>query len=65
MQQQIATGQGTTVEAMTQLGFSAEQLSRLERLREVYPLIELVDDKRQIEQLRFLRWRHLRDTQTA
>jgi hypothetical protein len=63
--QQIATGQRPTLQEMAQLGFSADQISRLERLREVYPLIELVDDKRQIEQLRFLRWRHLRDTQTA
>jgi hypothetical protein len=63
--QQIATGQAPTVEELAQLGFTSEQIAGLERLREIYPLVELVESRRQIEQLRFLRWLHLRETRTA
>jgi hypothetical protein len=55
----------TTVDDLTRLGFTAEQIGALQQLRAIYPLVELVDSNQQIEQLRFLRWLHLRTIQTA
>ena len=45
----------TTIE-LEQLGFTAGQIARLEALREVYPLIEMVDSAEQLQRLVFLRW---------
>ena len=39
-------------------GFSPQQIARLQAMRDAYPLIELVQSRRELDQLRFLRWRH-------
>jgi len=39
-------------------GFTPTQIARLVALREAYPLIELVESRRELNQLRFLRWQH-------
>lgn len=39
-------------------GFTPEQIIRLQTLRDSYPIIELVGSRRELDQLRFLRWRH-------
>lgn len=61
MQRTAPSQQTTSVEDLARIGLTAEQIDSLERLREIYPLIELVDNNLQIEQLRFLRWLHHRN----
>ena len=39
-------------------GFTPQQIMRLQALRDAYPIIELVDSQRSLDQLRFLKWRH-------
>jgi hypothetical protein len=55
-----ATTQTTTQGSveLEQLGFTPEQIARLTALREVYPLIEMVDSAEQLQRLVFLRWLH-------
>jgi hypothetical protein len=43
---------------LEQLGFTPEQIARLAALRELYPLIEMVDSAEQLQRLVFLRWLH-------
>ena len=54
-----ATTQATT--EMTDLvaqGFSPEQINRLEELRAVYPMIEMIEDIEQVRRVVFLKWLH-------
>jgi hypothetical protein len=58
-----ATTQTTTLATvetveLEQLGFTPDQIARLTALREVYPLIEMVDSAEQLQRLVFLRWLH-------
>ena len=46
-----------TIEDLALLGFTPEQIERLEALREAYPLIEWVTNE-EWQRLRFLKWRH-------
>jgi hypothetical protein len=47
----------TAVDLETQ-GFSATQIARLQALAADYPLIELVDSRRRLDQMKFLKWRY-------
>lgn len=54
-----ATTQATTgtTELVAQ-GFSPEQITRLEELRAVYPMIEMIEDIEQVRRMVFLKWLH-------
>ena len=39
-------------------GFTPEQIQKLEELRAVYPLIEMVDNSEQMRRMVFLKWLH-------
>ena len=39
-------------------GFTPEQIQRLEGLRAVYPMIEMVEDIEQVRRMVFLKWLH-------
>ena len=39
-------------------GFTPEQIQRLENLRAVYPMIEMVEDIEQVRRIVFLKWLH-------
>lgn len=43
-------------DALDQAGFSREEISRLRRLRDMYPYIEYVDSRNQWHRLRFVKW---------
>ncbi len=43
---------------MEQLGFSAEQITRLDQLRACYPHLEFTDSIEEWRRLNFLKWRH-------
>lgn len=43
---------------MEHLGFSAEQIARLDRLRACYPYLEFTDSVEEWRRLGFLKWRH-------
>jgi hypothetical protein len=39
-------------------GFTPEQIQKLEELRAVYPMIEMVDNIEQMRRMVFLKWLH-------
>ena len=39
-------------------GFTAQQIRRLEALRDVYPVIEFVESNETLQRLHFLKWRY-------
>jgi hypothetical protein len=47
-----------TFSDMEQLGFSAEQITRLDQLRASYPHMEFTDSIEEWRRLNFLKWRH-------
>ena len=54
-----ATTQATTETTdLVAQGFSPEQIQRLEDLRAVYPMIEMVEDIEQVRRMVFLKWLH-------
>ena len=54
-----ATTQATTdTTDLVAQGFTPEQIQRLEDLRSVYPLIEMVEDIEQVRRMVFLKWLH-------
>jgi len=54
-----ATTQATTgTTDLVAQGFTPEQIQRLEELRAVYPMIEMVDDIEQVQRMIFLKWLH-------
>ncbi len=57
MTQAAAQATTDTTDLVAQ-GFSPEQIQRLEELRAVYPMIEMVDNIEQLRRLVFFRWLH-------
>ncbi|HEX5165468.1 MAG TPA: hypothetical protein VFV93_08745 [Thermomicrobiales bacterium] len=54
-----ATMQATTdTTGLVAQGFTAEQIQRLEELRAVYPMIEMVENIEQLRRIVFLKWLH-------
>ena len=54
-----ATMQATTDTAgLVAQGFTPEQIQRLEELRAVYPMIEMVENIEQVRRIVFLKWLH-------
>jgi hypothetical protein len=54
-----ATMQATTdTTGLVAQGFTAEQIQRLEELRAVYPMIEMVEYIEQLRRIVFLKWLH-------
>ena len=47
-----------TAADLAKRGFTPQQIRRLKTLREVYPLIELVDSNEALLRLHFLKWRY-------
>lgn len=47
----------TTAADLESQGFTPAQIARLLILRADYPLIEMVDSRQALEQIRFLKWR--------
>ncbi|MCS7050209.1 MAG: hypothetical protein NZL87_01185 [Thermomicrobium sp.] len=45
---------------LEQLGFTREEIARLCELRELYPYIEYMDSRKQVDRLRFVRWLYAR-----
>ena len=43
-------------EVLVEQGFSPKQIARLEELRAVYPLIEMVENSEQLQRIVFLKW---------
>ena len=54
-----ATTQATidTTELVAQ-GFSPDQIQKLEELRAVYPMIEMIEDIEQVRRMIFVKWLH-------
>ena len=46
-----------TVEALTQEGFTQQEISRLVDLRDRYPYLEFTDSGKQWNHLKFVKWR--------
>ncbi len=52
---------GTRTPTATELraeGFTSDQIARLSALRAEYPIVEIIDSQRGMQQLRFLKWRY-------
>lgn len=47
-----------TVDDLIAQGFTPEQIARLVALRNDYPLVEAVGSQRELDRLRFLKWRY-------
>ncbi|TVR72356.1 MAG: hypothetical protein EA415_09985 [Sphaerobacteraceae bacterium] len=45
-----------TEETLRESGFSDDQISQLQQMREMYPFIEYVDSRREWHRLRFVKW---------
>jgi hypothetical protein len=48
----------TTTGDLEHAGFTAREIAQLESLRDVYPIIEMVDSTEQLQRLMFLKWLH-------
>ena len=47
-----------TVDDLGTQGFSPEQIARLIAMRNDYPMVEAVGSRRELDRLRFLKWRY-------
>jgi len=56
---QTATNQVMTEARLRQSGFTSEQIARFKELRALYPLIELVRSRRELNELAFVKWRYM------
>jgi hypothetical protein len=45
-----------TEENLREAGFTDEQITHLQTMREMYPFIEYVDSRREWHRLRFVKW---------
>ncbi|HEX5164803.1 MAG TPA: hypothetical protein VFV93_05360 [Thermomicrobiales bacterium] len=55
-----------TVDDLLAVGFTDDQIERLQALKNAYPFIEYVDTAKQWRRLEFLKWRYLQgDLQRA
>jgi hypothetical protein len=55
-----------TVDDLLEVGFTADQIERLQALKNAYPFIEYVDTAKQWRRLEFLKWRYMQgDLQRA
>lgn len=55
---QAATQATTETTDLVAQGFSPEQIQKLEGLRAVYPMIEMIEDIEQVRRMIFLKWLH-------
>ena len=55
---QAMTQATTDTTGLVAQGFTPEQIQKLEELRAVYPLIEMVEDSEQLRRMVFLKWLH-------
>lgn len=46
-------------------GFSAEEIERMEQLRDEYPYIEFLDSRKEWDRLRFMKWLINSDSDTS
>jgi hypothetical protein len=47
-----------TVDDLAKIGFTSDQIGRLDSLKNAYPFIEYVDTAKQWGRLEFLKWRY-------
>ena len=52
----------TTRSDLLAAGFSAAEIDRLEKLRGVYPYMEFLDSRQELQRLRFMKWMIRRDS---
>ena len=53
-----ATNPAITETQLRRSGFTQDQIARFKELRSIYPLIELVRSRRELNELAFVRWRY-------